>query len=106
MKLPEGTLFCKGKPWGFENLHVKGETLTNDFYARSLQWVSANDSGEAMDRLEEMKEHGASYPIEDAEGRDGCFDNEDLFLVYEASDLADLKDVVTKAFVIATLPQE
>lgn len=90
MKLPEGTVFCKGKPWAFEDLCVKGETIPNNFYARGLQWVDAHDSGEAFDRLEEMLAEGASYPLETAEMRDGCFNDEDLFLVYEKADLVSL----------------
>lgn len=102
--LPSGTLYCKGKPWFFEDLHVKGDTWVNDFTCLGLQWVSAADSGDAASKLDEMLENGASYPMEDSYGRDGCFDDEDLFLVYEASDLIDLREIINKALVIATLP--
>jgi hypothetical protein len=105
MELPEGVIFAKGKPWFFEDLCVKGETIVHegkaiDFFARGLQWVSAFDSGEATRRLDDMLENGASYPLEDAEGRDGCFDKDDLFLVYEAADLKDMADMFTAAAAI------
>lgn len=104
LKLPAGVLFCKGKPWYFESLHVKGDTITNsdgkpiDFGHRDLCFVAmGHDSGELMRRMDEMLEDGASYPVEVNYGRDGCFDDEDLFLVYEAADLHSLQAAITEA---------
>jgi hypothetical protein len=105
MKLPAGTFFAKGKPWYFEAIDVKDETCVIegrnvDFFVHGLTWVEANDSGEAIDRLEEMKERGDSYPMQDSICRDGCFDEEDIFLVYEKEDLERIKIMLEKALTL------
>lgn len=96
-KLPEGTLFCEAEPWVFGTLHVKGETWEHDFLLRDLQSIEAHDSGEWGRRLEEMLEEGASYPINDAYGRDGSFNEKALFLVYEREDLLELRRAIDEA---------
>ena len=100
-KLPEGTLFCEAQPWVFGTLHVKGETWESDFLLRDLQSIAADDSGEWGRRLDEMLESGASYPINDAYGRDGSFNEKALFLVYEREDLLELRRVVDEALIVA-----
>lgn len=97
LKLPEGTIFAKGKPWFFDTLSVKGETCPYDFLCRELVNIESSGSDQRVDRLDEMLEAGASYPIEDAYGRDGCFDDDDLFLVYEKADLEELRNVINVA---------
>jgi hypothetical protein len=97
LQLPAGVLFCKGKPWYWETPCIKGDTLENttvgDFLECGFCWVDANDSGEAFDRLNLMLETGASFPMEEAYGRDGMYDEEDLFLVFEKADIAELMRV-------------
>ncbi len=102
LKLPSGTLFCKGEPWAFGGMQVKGDTLDNcnDFFCLGLEWVDASDSGEATDRLEEMLRTGASYPMEESFGRDGCFDVKDVFLVYEMADLERLAVYLQRAMLV------
>jgi hypothetical protein len=90
MKLPEGVLFCKGKPWYWGELEVKGESLTSDFTSRNLCWIDAKSSEEATDKFDQMLNEGTSEPMETAYGRDGMFDGEDLFLVFEETDLMEL----------------
>lgn len=97
MKLPEGTLYCQGKPLYFNGLLVKGETIGDDWYCRNLMWITADSSDEAFKRLDEMIGNGASYPIEDAYGRDGGFDEEDIFMLYEKEDLIELAKVLLDA---------
>lgn len=94
LKLPEGVLFCKGKPWYWGDFSVKGESLQTDFIYRSLCWVDAESSGDATDKMERMLNEGASEPMETAYGRDGMFDGEDLFLVFEESDLRELQQII------------
>jgi hypothetical protein len=103
LALPPGTIFCKGKPWFWEDLSVKADTLaSDDFGYRTWQWVSANDSGAASDAFERSLSSGESIPIEDAYGRDGCFDNEDLFLVFESADLLSMRADIDAA--LSALP--
>lgn len=101
MKLPEGTLYAKGKPWHFGELSVKGETWETDFTLRSLVNIESEDSGQWADRLFAMLDGGANYPLDPDYGRDGCFDKDDLFLVYEKADLEELQRVIAGAIAIA-----
>lgn len=99
LKLPEGTIFAKGKPWYWNGLHRKGETLIHDgraidFCYLDLVNIDSHDTGEWADRQNEMLETGASYPLNESEGRDGCFDDEDLFLVYEPADIETLVSLI------------
>jgi hypothetical protein len=54
-------------------------------------------STEAADRLDEMLERGASFPMEDAVSRDGLHEEDALFLVFEKDDLLKLRDMIDKA---------
>ncbi len=103
MNLPSGTIFCKGKPWYWENISVKGSgpEYTIDFIEMSLCDIDSEDSGEWSEKLERMLELGESYPLmTDCYGRDGCFDDDDIFLVYEASDLKELIKILQNAVII------
>ena len=102
MNLPEGIIYTKGKPWYFGDMTVKGETITSggkhiDWVCLNLDGVEANDCGQLTDRLDEMLKKGVSYPIETGYGRDGFYDKDDLFLVYERADLEKLKGFIETA---------
>ena len=100
MSLPAGTIFCKGKPWFFEEFSVKGDTLNDtqgspiDWTYLGLQWIESESSEDADRKLEDMKSNGASYPMQESYGRDGCFDSKDIFLVYEQADLQKIKEMI------------
>jgi hypothetical protein len=69
-------------------MHVKAQTLEyNDFICLALNGIEAHDSGELIARMDEMLETGASYPLEESFGRDGCFDDNEIYLIYERADL-------------------
>jgi hypothetical protein len=98
LKLPSGVLFCSGEPYAFGNLRVKGESLGyNDFVALELQTIDSAGSGDCIDRLDEMLHTGASYPMNADYGRDGAFDQAEVFLVWERADLAALEAIVLDA---------
>lgn len=97
MELPPGTIFAKGVPWTWEGLAEKHDTLKRDdgsnldfIYTPLVDIEDGGDSGERAARCQEMLETGVSYPLNDTAGRDGCFDDEEVFLVYEKEDLAIL----------------
>lgn len=113
LKLPEGTIYAEGKPWFFYGIHVKGETIyrvgdgtPHDFCTRDLVWVDGHSSEEVEERLDEMKDYGVSYPIESSFGRDGSYDDEALFLVYEQADLIELRGLIEAALTSASLTEE
>jgi hypothetical protein len=97
LTLPPGTVFCKGVPWAFGLLAVKGASVPNDFYARDLCWIASTSESDPFRRLEAMRDTGASVPLQTAEGRDGSYDEEEVFLVYEPSDLDALAVVLDAA---------
>lgn len=95
LKLPGGTIFCKGQPWFWGQISIKADSLPNDYIEMELNTIESNDSGDIVRKYEEMLESGANYPLtDDYYGRDGCFDDEDLFLVYEVADLFILKGII------------
>lgn len=106
MKLPAGTAFFKGKQWYFGGIQFKGDTITDgygnrlDWYELDPAWVDGYDSGECLGRLEEMLSSGAKYPMQDSECRDGRFDDEDLFLVPDKIDLAQIKEWLDTAIAV------
>lgn len=101
LKLPEGTLFCRGKPWCWEELSVKGESMPNDFGELGLQWIEAESSSDASETLDRMLEEGISAPLQTSGGRDGRFDEADLFLVYELADLRQMAFHIDAAIGVA-----
>ena len=111
MEIPAGTLYSKGKPHYFEGLHIKGDTINHegrniDFGQRDLVSFEFANTDEFIQRWEEMIESGASYPMEDCYGRDGCFDDEDLFLVWERADLEEMQRVMAAAIAVCPTPPD
>jgi hypothetical protein len=101
MRLPTGTLFCElHEPWAFGGLQLKMDTIEHlgkniDFWVRSLDWPEADDTGMAINRLDEMAADGnVGYPIETAETRHGLYDDDVLYLVYEQADTAALIELL------------
>lgn len=99
LKLPAGTMYAKGEPWALGSLNIKGDTVWNnqDWATMDPCWVSGQDTGECRSRLEAMLEDGASFPMETEYTRDGCFDESEVFLVFEADDLLKLRKFVDEA---------
>jgi len=97
MKLPNDVIFSKGKKWYFDGLGIKGDTIGSDFIYTDLISICSHNMDQLDERFTSMLEHGLSYPINDVDGRDGFFDSEDLFLVYEDSDLDRMIDLFQKA---------
>lgn len=83
----------KYHPCIFEALSVKGDTLPpRDFTLAELSApVYATDSGDHSAKLFDAEENGASLQLYfDCYWRDGCFEDNQLFAVYEKDDLAGL----------------
>jgi len=98
IKLPDGVLFSKGKRWYWDGLSVKdGTNDYNDFYYTDLMTIESEDDGDWSQKLEDMLQYGTSEPINQSGGRDGCFDDNDLFLVFEKNDLIALREHINNA---------
>lgn len=99
LALPAGTVYAKiPQKWIVGDICVKaGNCGDNDWFYESFDWVDAGDSNEAVRRLDEMADSGASYPVQKGAGRDGLFDPDDLFLIYEPDDVAYIAGRLTGA---------
>lgn len=98
LAMPPGTVYAKYEPCIFEEMCIKGETLFHDdgrpfdwFYQQIVDAVDAFDSNEWSDRLERSRLTGESVPMNfDIESRDGCFEDDQLFAVWEPADITAL----------------
>ena len=99
LALPEETLFSKYKPSYFEEIAIKGETWGNDFlYQVIVDPIKCHDSGELGDILDDSALNGTSFDLDfDCCGRDGLFDDDQLFAVWEKKDVLALIDRLTQA---------
>jgi len=98
LDLPEGTIFCKGVKWNFDGLCIKGKTWPNDFIFRDLTIIDSSGSNDCFDKLEDSITNGSSYPLNEAYARDGSFDSESLYLVFDSDDLIRLSYIFMKSF--------
>lgn len=102
LTLPEGTVFAKGMPYAFGGLTFKHEsTGHNDWFELEPNCIEANDTGELFERFEKMLNGGESFPMVEAVVRDGLYDDDAIFLVFERDDLARLRDMIDKALAVA-----
>lgn len=97
LALPAGTIYCKGSRWHFGELCIKGDSLPNDWSYCNPAWASAHDSGAAMDLMEKSLSDGSSFASEADYGRDGYFDDDAIFLVFQKPDLLLLREAVDVA---------
>lgn len=90
--MPEGTVFCKYEPCNFGELQIKGETWESDFISASLTGVIESDgSSDMFDKLLQYEKTKESFPLDiEYYGRDGLFEENQLFAVYEKKDIAQL----------------
>jgi len=96
--LPEGTMYMKYEPCVFGYLQVKGETLEYDFYCENITyWPDCSGSDDFADKLFSAQETGESVLLDfDCGGRDGCFDKDQLFAVYDERDVEMLQDKISR----------
>lgn len=101
MEFPDGTLYARlQQPWVFADLCVKGENVgSKDFYERGLAWIDAHDCGEATHRLDlMMADSSLSFPVDRAYGREGLYEQDARYLVYELDDVKLLLSELGQAY--------
>ncbi|WP_024647747.1 hypothetical protein [Pseudomonas syringae] len=90
LKMPIGTVFAKYEPCVFEELMIKAETLPEikDFCYQSIIQIDIGQSGDCYEALLGSEKTGKAVGMDLAlQGRDGCFDENQLFAVYDRSDV-------------------
>jgi hypothetical protein len=98
LAMPAETVYAKYEPCIFEALCIKGDTLYESdgkpidwFYQQIAEAIAAHDSGEWGGLLEESRLTGRSLNMNfECQGRDGCFEDEQLFAVFDKLDIAAL----------------
>ena len=98
--LPDGTLFMKYEPCNFGGLCVKIETLGSDFLFEAItDEIEASGSDELFDKLfAAEKDSTISLEMDfDATDRDGLYEADQLFAVYEKADLVGLINKLNKS---------
>ena len=101
--LPEGTVFMKYEPCIFDELCVKGETWEYDWlYENITTQIECTGSGDFSDKLDAALETGCSVAMDfNSWGRDGCFDNDQLFAIYEKQDVTGLIEKLNHCLAMA-----
>lgn len=90
--MPEGTIFCKYSPCNFGDLEIKGETWESDFICASLTGcIESDGSDDMLDKLLKYEKTKESFSLNvDYYGRDGLYDKEQLYAIYENADIEQL----------------
>lgn len=92
LALPPNTLFSKYEPSVFGDLCIKMESTDyNDFYEQRLK--DAIDTGDSYfhEVLDSAQQSQTSIPMDlDCMGRDGLFEDDQLFAVWEPEDVRAL----------------
>jgi len=93
LKMPPNTVYTEFEPCVFSDLRIKGETWNNDFCFQDVLNVKAEGSEEFIDVLENARKNGNSFQLDlDCEGRDGLFNEKQLYAVFEKQDITMLID--------------
>lgn len=94
LALPPDTLFSKFAPCYMEELLIKGDSLheCDDFCFQSIaDAIESNSSRDWSDKIFDAKNNGTSLRMDfDCQGRDGCFEKDQLFAVWEKEDVMAL----------------
>ena len=94
LKLPPNTVFAKYAPQVFGDLQIKGKSIEGhgDFFALDpIGGCVAFNNHEELDAAIAAAESGESVPVDfETEGRDGLYEKDQLFAVWEPADVAAL----------------
>lgn len=115
LELPAGVFYAKNPQRGtdgvnsisifFDDLCVKDETCRDD-KGRAIDWWyrslnSYDNEGDSNFYEQYMRlKGGESVPLLSSISRDGLFDQDDLFLVYEQADLSALAQLMQAAMAV------
>lgn len=89
LSLPAGTLFSKFEPDIFSDIRIKEDTCgDNDWFEQQIaDAIECSGSENFADKCDRMV-NGESVKMDfDCIGRDGCFDDDQLFAVWEQADI-------------------
>lgn len=112
LAMPAGTLFSKWEPCLFEDLRIKGDTIFDtdgapiDFsYQAIADALDAADSGDFFAAQDRAAATGDSLALDlHCEARDGCFDQDKMFAVWEPDDVRALIERLQETLFLTAEP--
>lgn len=93
LNMPVGTVYSKYRPIIFGDLMIKGESIPyNDFLCQQISdAVGCEGSSDFCEKLTAAEKNGVSVDMDfDCQGRDGMFDDNQLFAVWSIEDVEKL----------------
>jgi len=98
LKLPSGTVYVKYEPYCFGDLCIKHQSYENDWiYVPLSEFDNCDDMDDMMEKLDDMRDKARSIPeLFDCTQRDGLFEQNQLFAIYELKDVITLINVLKK----------
>ena len=93
LKMPGDTLFSKYETYVFGPLCIKEDSISDIdfFYVQLSDAIDAGDSAELFNELDNAVKTGTSLKIDlHVWSRDGMFDKEQLFAIWELEDIKSL----------------
>lgn len=93
LSMPAGTVYSKYEPCIFEPFCIKGKSISygDFFYQTIVDSVKCRGSDEFHGLLDDSEKNGTTFPLDfDSQGRDGCFEVDQLFAVWDDSDVEAL----------------
>lgn len=104
LRLPAGTIFTPYRYLNItESLQYKDDSIKNsdgkliDFFYNDLGIIDCHDTGDLIERSDAMLEFGESFPINYNLTREGLYDDNNEYLIYELSDLKYLQLKIDEA---------
>jgi hypothetical protein len=101
LELPDGIFFSKGVKWCFDGFCIKVATLKDrfganvDFFYQDLFDCNTQGYEDFSDGFDEMLHKGISLPLHlCSQKRDGMFNDDDCFMVFEKGDLMHIKSMI------------
>lgn len=102
IQLPENTLYTEYQPCNFGNLTIKGTSMIwdhgNDYQTQEIHdAIKCGGSDEFFDILDKAEKSEESMEMDfDCQGRDGCYEMDQLYAVWEKKDIEQLIDRLKK----------
>jgi hypothetical protein len=92
LALPEGVLYSEYSPCCFRDIFIKGDTWGNDYlYIDLVGNVKADSSEDEIEILDNELINGGHVNLDfETFSRDGSFDDDQLYAVYEKKDISEL----------------
>ena len=98
LSMPAGTVYIAAShPYAWGDIQIKDDTSGNDWYYSDLTSIDADDSGDLVDRWEDMLNNVASHPLDlETLSRDGMYEPDAIFMIYEKHELQEIADLFAR----------